>query len=109
MVPALPIASKQMVPGAYWPELLDLARRGVLRHGEPYATLDVRTLYLKALTLYGNTFQCDVVFENPVGYTEQDEIRPLMVETFLLGEIAAAQTEFMEKRSVGKLVLLQPE
>ena len=63
----------------------------------------------KAHTLCGNTFQRNFVFDNPVGYTEQDEIRPLMVETFLLGEIAAAQTEFMEKRSVGKLVLLEPK
>ena len=102
-----------LVAGSDWPKLLDLTRRGgryvtAGAIGGPNVTLDVRTLYLKDLTLYGSTFQDDVVFDNLVGYIERNEIRPLVAKTFALADITAAQTEFMQKRFVGKLVLLPP-
>jgi NADPH:quinone reductase-like Zn-dependent oxidoreductase len=90
----------------------------VLRRGGRYATagaiagplveLDVRTLYLKDLTLIGCTFQDDIVFENLVGYIEADEIKPLVAQTFPLNEIAAAQEQFLAKKFTGKLVLVPP-
>jgi NADPH:quinone reductase-like Zn-dependent oxidoreductase len=70
--------------------------------------LDVRTLYLKDLTLIGCTFQEDVVFENLVSYIERGEIRPLVSATYPLGEIAVAQQHFLEKKFFGKLVLIPP-
>ncbi len=39
---------------------------------------------------------------------ERDEIRPLVAQTFALADIAAAQSEFLEKRHVGKFVLSPP-
>ncbi len=74
----------------------------------PLVELDVRSLYLKDLTLIGCTFQDDVVFENLVGYIERGEIRPLVAKTFPLAEIAAAQQVFLDKKFTGKLVLIPP-
>ncbi len=42
------------------------------------------------------------------GYIERGEIRPLVADTFPLERIADAQRAFLEKRHVGKLVLLPP-
>jgi NADPH:quinone reductase-like Zn-dependent oxidoreductase len=74
----------------------------------PHVELDLRTLYLKDLTLFGCTSQDDVVFENLVGYLERGELVPLVSATYPLADIAEAQRDFEAKRHVGKLVLLIP-
>ncbi len=99
-----------LVAGKAWPPLLDVLRRGgrYVTAGAiagPLVELDVRTLYLKDLTLIGCTFQDDVVFENLVGYIEADEIKPLVAQTFPLKDIALAQEKFLAKEFTGKLVL----
>ncbi|MGB5329656.1 MAG: alcohol dehydrogenase family protein [Gammaproteobacteria bacterium] len=102
-----------LVAGEAWPSLLDVLRRGG-RYATagaiagPLVELDVRTLYLKDLTLIGCTFQDDIVFENLVGYIEADEIKPLVAQTFPLNEIATAQEQFLAKKFTGKLVLVPP-
>ncbi len=102
-----------LVAGPSWPGLLDVLRRGG-RYATagaiagPLVELDVRTLYLKDLTLLGCTFQEDAVFENLVSYIERGEIRPLVAKTFPLSEIRRAQEEFLAKSFVGKLVLIPP-
>ncbi len=102
-----------LVAGPSWPTLLELLERGgrYVTAGAiagPLVELDVRTLYLKDLTLIGCTFQDDVVFENLVGYIEQGEIRPVVAKTYPLRDIAAAQQDFLDKKFTGKLVLLPP-
>ena len=103
-----------LVAGSSWPRLLDVLRRGG-RYATagaiagPLVELDVRTLYLKDLTLFGCTFQEDEVFENLVSYIERGEIRPVVAKTFPLSEIRRAQTEFLAKTFTGKLVLVPPE
>jgi len=102
-----------LVAGPAWPGLLDVLVRGgrYVTAGAiagPLVELDVRTLYLKDLTLIGCTFQEDEVFENLVGYIERGEIRALVAKTFPLHDIAAAQEEFLAKKFVGKLVLVPP-
>ena len=67
--------------------------------------LDLRTLYLKDLSLLGCTIPPEEVFANLVGYIERGEIRPLIAATYPLEEIAAAQSAFMSKSHVGKIVL----
>ena len=100
-----------LVAGANWPGLLDVLKRGG-RYATagaiagPMVELDVRTLYLKDLTLIGCTFQEDVVFENLVEYIERGEIRPLVAESFALADIARAQQVFLDKQFAGKLVLI---
>ena len=102
-----------LVAGAGWPALLDVLKRGgrYVTAGAiagPLVELDVRTLYLKDLTLIGCTFQDDIVFENLVGYIERNEIRPVVAKTFALADIAAAQQAFLDKQFTGKLVLIPP-
>lgn len=71
----------------------------------PVVELDLRTLYLKDLTLFGCTALDAGVFAQLVGHIERGEVRPLVSATFPLEKIEAAQRVFMEKRHVGKIVL----
>lgn len=103
-----------IVAGPTWPQLLDVLRLGgryacAGAIAGPITELDVRTLYLKDLTLYGCTFQEDTVFENLVRYIEAGEIRPVVARTYLLAEIGQAQRDFLSKTHTGKLVLLPPQ
>ncbi len=100
--------------GEGFPALLDALRRGG-RYGVagaisgPIAELDLRTLYLKDLTLYGCTILEPQVFPNLVGYIERGEIRPVVAATYPLSEIVAAQRAFLEKKHIGKIVLIPGE
>jgi NADPH:quinone reductase-like Zn-dependent oxidoreductase len=74
----------------------------------PIVELDMRTMYLKDLTLIGATAWDEPVFPNLIGYIERNEIRPVLARTYPLAQIAQAQREFLEKKHVGKFVLLPP-
>jgi NADPH:quinone reductase-like Zn-dependent oxidoreductase len=74
--------------------------------GGPLVTLDMRTMYLKDLTLVGCTAWDEPVFPNLVSYIERGEIQPLVAKTFPLERIADAQSEFLKKKHVGKFVLI---
>jgi NADPH:quinone reductase-like Zn-dependent oxidoreductase len=100
-----------IVGGAGFPALLDLLARGgrYVTSGAiagPVVELDLRTLYLNDLELLGATVMPRGIFESLVGYIERGEVRPLLARTFPLGEIRAAQTEFLAKKHVGNFVLL---
>lgn len=92
------------------------ARLAVLRRGGRYATagaiagplveLDLRTLYLKDLTLYGATVLGATVFASLVRYIEEGAIRPLVAAVLPLREIVAAQQQFLAKAHTGKIVLV---
>ena len=74
----------------------------------PMVTFDKRTFYLRDLTLIGCTAWDEPVFPDLVSYIERGEIRPLVAGTFPLERIGDAQREFLEKRHLGKLVLIPP-
>lgn len=100
-----------LVAGKNWPPLLDVLRRGgrYVTSGAiagPIVDLDVRTLYLKDLSFFGSTWQPLEVFENLVGYVERNEIKPVVAKTYPLSEIVQAQSDFLEKKYTGKLVLI---
>ena len=102
-----------LVAGDTWPVFMELLRTGgryatAGAIGGPISEIDIRTLYLKDLTLFGCTFQEDVVFENLVGYIERGEIRPVVARTYPLSAIARAQADFLGKSHTGKLVLIPP-
>ncbi len=99
-----------LVAGAQWPDLLNVlkpfGRYGVAGAiAGPLVELDVRTLYLKDLSLFGCTVLDDTVFSNLVNRIEAEEIRPVISDTFSLGEIARAQKQFETKQHIGKLVI----
>ena len=100
-----------LVAGKAWPQLLEILRRGgrYATSGAiagPLVELDVRTLYLKDLTFYGCTFQEDIIFENLIKYIEAGEIKPIVAKSYPLKDIVAAQQDFLDKKFVGKLVLV---
>lgn len=72
----------------------------------PVVELDMRPLYLRDLTMIGCTAWDEPVFPKLIGYIEQGEIRPVVARTFPLVEIVEAQKEFLEKKHVGKFVLI---
>lgn len=99
------------VAGPAFGALLKLLRRGG-RYvssgaiGGPLVTLDMRTFYLKDLTLIGCTAWDEPVFPSLIRAIETGAIRPLVAKTFPLEHIAQAQREFLEKRHVGNFVLV---
>ena len=74
--------------------------------GGPLVNLDLRTMYLKDLTLIGCTAWDKPVFPQLISYIESNRIQPLVAKTFPLADIAHAQQEFLEKKHVGKFVLI---
>ena len=72
----------------------------------PMVDLDLRTLYLKDLRLFGCTIFAPEIFTNLLGYIERQEIKPLVARTFPLADIVAAQKAFLSKAHAGKIVLL---
>lgn len=99
-----------LVGGPRWPLLLDALRSGgryavAGAIAGPIVELDLRTLYLKDLTLLGCTRQAPSVFTDLICYIERGEIRPLIAETYPLREIRAAQAAFQDKGYTGKIGL----
>jgi len=100
-----------VVGGRPFAALLDVLKRGgryavAGAIGGPVVALDLRTLYLKDLSLFGCTVTPPQVFENLVRYVARGEVRPLLAATYPLAEIVAAQTAFLKKAHTGKIVLL---
>jgi len=58
--------------------------------------------------LTGCTAWDDPVFPDLASCIERGEVRPLVAKTFPLAKIADAQRELLEKRQVGKFVLIPP-
>ncbi|WP_273488207.1 alcohol dehydrogenase family protein [Ancrocorticia populi] len=76
--------------------------------GGPIAEIDLRTVYLNDLSLFGCTFQEDEVFENVIRYVNHGEVKPLVSKTYPLSDIRTAQQDFISKKYPGKLVLIPP-
>lgn len=100
-----------LVAGGQWAELLDVLKKGARYAAAgaiagPIVELDIRTLYLKDLTLMGCTFQDGQVFKNLIGYIERNEIKPLVAKSYPLKDIVNAQKDFLSKKHTGKLVLI---
>ncbi|MGE8062484.1 alcohol dehydrogenase family protein [Pseudomonas sp. NPDC089547] len=103
-----------IVGGPDWPALLQVLQIGGRYSvsgaiAGPIVELDLRTVYLKDLSILGGTWQDDIVFENVVRYIEENKIKPLVSKVYPLDQIAIAQQDFTEKKHTGKLILLPPQ
>ena len=99
-----------LVAGDRWPQYLDVLRPGgryavAGAIAGPMVELDVRTLYLKDLSLFGCTVLEPEVFGKLIQHIERGNIKPLVAQTFALEEIRQAQSLFLKKKYVGKIVL----
>jgi NADPH:quinone reductase-like Zn-dependent oxidoreductase len=99
-----------LVAGDKWPQYLEVLRPGgryavAGAIAGPLVELDVRTLYLKDLSLFGCTVLEPEVFNNLIKRIEHGAIKPIVAQSFTLEEICDAQTMFLKKQHVGKIVL----
>jgi len=97
-----------LVGGGRWNDLIEALRGGgrYVTSGAiagPIVELDLRTLYLRDLSLLGSTYQPDTVFQDLVEYIEAGEIRPVVAETYPLSELRQAQESFLNKSHIGKI------
>ncbi|SHJ11234.1 NADPH:quinone reductase [Shimia gijangensis] len=101
------------VAGPEFPAMLEVLKRGGRfvssgAIGGPVVELDMRTFYLKDISMIGCTAWDEPVFPNLIGYIERGEIRPLLAQTFPLHQIVEAQKAFLKKQHVGNFVLIPP-
>eukprot|EP00940_MAST-03C_sp_MAST-3C-sp2_P001916 g1916.t1 len=99
------------VGGDAFSQLMEILERGgrYVTSGAiagPTVNLDLRTLYLRDLTLLGATAWGPCVFPNLVSYIERGWLRPVVHATYPLSEIVKAQRAFSLKNHVGKIVLV---
>ena len=72
----------------------------------PVVELDLRTIYLKHLEIHGSSQGSRKAFARLVRYIEENKVKPLLYATYKLSEFHQAQSDFMAKRYVGKLVVM---
>ncbi|MEQ8604368.1 MAG: zinc-binding dehydrogenase [Marivibrio sp.] len=106
-------AALDLVGGPGWAGVIDAlapggryAASGAI--GGPVVEMDLRTLYLRDLTLFGCTYTPKSVFRELVDLINAGGLRPNVACTYPLAEIVAAQKAFQEKTTSGKIVLLPP-
>lgn len=72
----------------------------------PVQQMDLRDLIYKDLEMYGITCPLPSTFERVVRLAETGQIKPLVEKTYRLEELREAQTDFVKRRHVGKLVIV---
>jgi NADPH:quinone reductase-like Zn-dependent oxidoreductase len=71
----------------------------------PLVELDLRTLYLKDLTLHGCTIPPLPLFAELVRSIEDGILQPVVAATFALRDLAEAQKAFLRKQHLGKIAI----
>jgi alcohol dehydrogenase len=74
----------------------------------PIVEMDLRTVYLNDITIFGCTFTPREVFAELMELVNAGRVRPLISKTYPLQDIAQAQADFEAKAYPGKLVLIPP-
>ncbi|MDH3389825.1 MAG: alcohol dehydrogenase family protein [Gammaproteobacteria bacterium] len=74
--------------------------------GGAIVELDLRTVYLKHLEIHGSSQGTRQAFKRLVGYIESGKVTANLFATYPLSEFHRAQTDFMAKGYVGKLVVM---
>lgn len=99
-----------VVGGSGFPTIVDCLARGgrYVTSGAiagPIVDLDLRTLYLRDLTLLGATYSPVGTFADLVSYIERGEVRPLLAAQYPLAQLQQAQQAFIDKKHVGNIVV----
>ncbi len=71
----------------------------------PLVEFDLRQLVYKDLQLTGATIVPPGTMQRLVRLIEQDQLRPLLAQSFPLAQLAQAQQAFVEKKHVGNIVV----
>jgi NADPH:quinone reductase-like Zn-dependent oxidoreductase len=100
-----------VVGGPAWSSIPDILRPGgrcavAGAISGPMVEIDLRTLYLKDLSVFGCTMYPHEVFTGLVKRVAAGEVRPVVAGTYPLEEIARAQEAFLAKDHIGKIVLV---
>jgi len=74
--------------------------------GGAMVELDLRTVYLKHLEIHGSSQGTRSAFVHLLKYIESGKITPSLYATYPLSEFHRAQTDFMAKKYIGKLVVM---
>lgn len=99
-----------VVGGPMFADLFDTIRRGgryavAGAIAGPLVDLDLRTLYLRDITMHGCTVVPPQVFANLVNYIGTGRIRPLVAASYPLERLRRAQETFLRKEHVGAIVI----
>ena len=102
-----------VVGGPDFAPLLEVVRRGgryttAGAIAGPIVDLDLRTLYLNDLELFGCTVYDPSVFEALVSYIQRGEVRPVVAAMWPLADFHAGQEAFTAKSHVGAMVVEIP-
>jgi NADPH:quinone reductase-like Zn-dependent oxidoreductase len=100
-----------VVGGEAFAGLLDVLKRGgryavAGAIAGPVVPLDLRTLYLKDLTLLGCTVTTPAVFSRLISLIQEGALRPVVRAVYPLADLAVAQSDFLGKAQAGKIVLV---
>lgn len=99
-----------VVGGPDWHSVIDVLERGgrYVSSGAiagPIVELDLRTFYLRDLTLLGSTVIPPEVTENLIRYIESRAIKPVLAATYPLEQLRDAQAAFIAKTHTGNIVV----
>ena len=99
-----------VVGGPDWHSVIDVLERGgrYVSSGAiagPIVELDLRTFYLRDLTLLGSTVIPPEVTENLIRYIESKAIKPVLAATYPLEQLRDAQAAFIAKAHTGNIVV----
>ena len=99
-----------VVGGPDWHSVIDVLERGgrYVSSGAiagPIVELDLRTFYLRDLTLLGSTVIPPEVTENLIRYIESRAIKPVLAATYPLEQLRDAQAAFIAKAHTGNIVV----
>lgn len=99
-----------VVGGAAFATLLELIRPGgrytcAGAIAGPIVELDLRTMYLRDLTLVGATLPPRGAFAEVIGLIERGAVRPLVAASYPLERFVDAQAAFIAKQHVGNVVI----
>jgi len=99
------------VAGRGFGEMLNLLKRGgrLVSSGAiagPLVNFDLRTLYLRNLSILGCTAWDEGVFPCLIHAIESEKFHPVIARTYPLSQIIQAQKDFLTKHHVGKLALV---